>query len=92
MLKLKVNHQINKYRMEGAFFGSIIFEFIGSLFRWLYLFVVYSVKGKEVLSFKRVWKGKEDGSVKDDFEYGISNIFLGILVVLSIVVIIRFIV
>ena len=54
--------------------------------------MVYSVKGKEVLSFKRVWKGKEDGSVKDDFEYGISNIFLGILVVLSIVVIIRFIV
>lgn len=39
--------------MEGAFFGSIIFEAIGAFFRWIILQVFALIKGRKPVSFMR---------------------------------------
>ncbi len=74
--------------MEGAFIGSIIFEFIGSIFRWLYIAIVRKIKGKKVVSFKKVWDGR-DNKLQKRVGYGISNIFLGMLIILVVVILIK---
>ena len=74
--------------MDGAFFGSIIFEVIGAFFRWLYLRIVSKIKCTKAVSIKQVWEGKKSSSLQDNVEYGFSNIILGVIIVLTICVVI----
>lgn len=77
--------------MDGAFFGSIIFEAIGAFFRWIYLSVVSKIKGNKPISFKQVWEGKKNTSLQENVEYGFSNIVLGVIIVIAIIVILKLI-
>ena len=75
--------------MDGAFFGSIIFEAIGAFFRWVFLRVVVMIKGGRPISFKQIWEGKKNPSFQENVEYGFSNTVLGIVIVLSVIVILK---
>ena len=77
--------------MEGAFFGSIIFEAIGAFFRWIFTHVIAIVKGRKPVSFMRVWRGKKNASLQEDVEYGFSNIVIGVVIVLGKIVVLQFI-
>lgn len=77
--------------MEGAFIGSIVFEFVGVFFRWLYIAFIRKLKGKKVVSFGKVWKGRDNDDFSEDFEYGVSNIFLGMTVTIAIILILKLI-
>ncbi len=71
--------------MDGIFIGSIIFEFIGVFFRWLYFYITRKLSNKEAISFKRIWQERKNKDFKEEFEYGVSNIFLGMLITVLII-------
>ena len=75
--------------MEGAFLGSIIFEFIGAFFRWLLLFTLNKIKGRKSVSFKQVWEGRKNTSLQENVEHGFSNIVLGVIIVIGTIVILK---
>jgi hypothetical protein len=74
--------------MEGGFFGSIIFEAFGAFFRWIYVSILNKLRGRKSSSFKEVWEGKKTSS-QGNIEYGFSNIILGIMIGMSIIIIIK---
>ncbi len=78
--------------MEGAFIGSIIFEFIGVFFKWLYFSMTSLLSGKKRYSFKKVWHGRKEDNFKAEFEYGISNIALGMIMTLVIILLMKLII
>jgi len=71
----------------GSFFGSIILEFIGALFRWLLTLLLNKIRKRKTPSFGRIWNGRKGASFQQGIEHGGTNIFIGMLVVLVIVVI-----
>jgi hypothetical protein len=73
--------------MEG-FIGSIIFEFIGVFFRWSFIAIVRKIKGQEVPGFWIIWNGRKNKTFQEHFEYGVTNIVIGVLVTFSILYII----
>ncbi len=73
--------------MLESIIGSVVLEFIGAFFRWLFLSIKNRLKGNEVLSFKKVWEGRKDASFKSSIEQGMSNIGLGILILLIFLVV-----
>jgi len=75
--------------MDGSFFGSIIFEGIGAFFRWICLFILSKIRGQKPVSLKQVWEGNKDSSFQSSVEYGFSNIILGVIIVLVVVIILR---
>lgn len=77
--------------MGGAFFGSIIFEAIGAFFRWMFSSVVRVIKGSTPVSFKQVWGGKRNTSIKENVEHGFSNIALGVIIVIVTILILKFV-
>lgn len=74
--------------MNGIFIGSIIFEFIGVFFRWIYYYFIRKFRHKEPISFKRIWSGRNNMDFKEEFEYGVSNIFLGMIITILIIAVI----
>ncbi len=70
--------------MFEGFVGSVFFEFVGALTRWLILLVVNLIRGKRAMSFKEVWGGRKDLSTSDLILHGVSNIALGTIVVVVI--------
>jgi hypothetical protein len=75
--------------MEGGFFGSIIFEAFGAFFRWLYVSILNKLRGRKSSSFKEVWEGKKT-AFQGSIEYGFSNIILGVIIVMAVILIIKF--
>ncbi len=74
--------------MIDSIIGSVFFEFIGALTKWVGYAVLHKVRGKEVISFKEMWDGKR-GSQKSEFiMHGFSNIVLGLIVVVGFFVLI----
>lgn len=65
-----------------SFVGSIIFEVIGAFFRWLYYSLLTSIKGRKQISFREILRGKKGLKDLDRMLYGVSNIALGMVVVL----------
>lgn len=70
--------------MFESFVGSIFFEFVGVLTKWIFYYFGSLFKGEEPRSFLSVWEGiknkkKVDGDVTFIMD-GISNILLGIIV------------
>jgi len=78
--------------MDAPFIGSLIFEFIGVFFRWVYISIKNVIKGEKVVSFNKVWKGKKSKDFKKNIKYGMSNITLGIIIVIVIIVILKIII
>jgi hypothetical protein len=62
------------------FIGSFLFEFVGVLFKWLFQFPLSIIKHSKIRSFKVIWNG-EDKEPNDIFLHGISNIFLGVIII-----------
>jgi hypothetical protein len=75
--------------MNGAFWGSIIFEAIGAFFRWIFLRVIARIKGGKSVTFKQVWEGRNSTSLQENVEYGFSNIVLGVTIVIGAIVILK---
>jgi hypothetical protein len=67
--------------MEGAFFGSIIFEVTGAFTKWLFLVVRVWIKGGKPRRFKDIWSGRNRATPEDSILLGMSNVGLGMLVV-----------
>lgn len=62
------------------FIGSYLFEFVGVLFKWLIQYPLSIIKPKKIKSFKEIWNG-EDQELNDMFLHGISNVFLGVIII-----------
>lgn len=75
--------------MDGAFFGSIIFEAIGAFFRWMYLRVLGKIRGSRPVTLKQVWEGKRNPSFQENVEHGFSNIVLGVIIVIGTIVMLK---
>jgi hypothetical protein len=75
--------------MEGAFFGSIIFEFIGAFAKWVFYAFRNKLQGQKITSFMRIWMGRKGARGEELILQGFSNIGLGMLlsvIILSILV------
>lgn len=68
--------------MTDSFIASFIFEFVGATTKWLFNSVLDLFKGKEKKSFSSFYKAKKIDNDSEIFLSGISNIFLGILVII----------
>lgn len=68
--------------------GSIFFEFIGALTKWLFYAAVYALKGKKIKSFKVIWDGRKGSTDSDLIMHGASNILLGLIITVALVLII----
>jgi hypothetical protein len=68
------------------FVGSILFEVIGEFFRWLHYSILARVKRRKQISFREVLRGKKGLKDLDRMLYGVSNIGLGMIVVLVLLV------
>ena len=75
--------------MEGTFIGSIVFEFIGVLFKWIFYYLRGKIKGNKVYKFKEVWNGRKNKNFKEELEYGVSNIVLGMVIIIVVIIIIK---
>lgn len=73
--------------MEGAFFGSIIFEFIGAFTKWVFYSIQVQIKGGKSKRFIEIWMGRKNEKQEELILQGFSNIGLGMLVVLILLVI-----
>ncbi len=71
--------------MEGAFIGSIIFEFVGAFAKWTYYVVRNGLRGKESPGFMRLWIGRKGQNLERSISEGFSNVVLGMLIVVIIV-------
>ncbi len=61
------------------FYGSVIFQFVGVLFRWIIinLFVFLRLSNqKKYLNFKTVWNGLEGENDSYGLTYDFTNIIL----------------
>lgn len=65
--------------------GSVVFEFIGAFFKWLYFAVYSAIKGRRAVSFKQIWEGDRT-DFQERIEYGISNLVLGIAISLGLII------
>ena len=70
--------------MFESFVGSIFFEFVGALTRWLILLIVNLIRGKNIKGFKEIWGGRKNLSSADLILHGMTNITLGTIVVVII--------
>jgi len=62
-----------------SIFGSVFFEFIGAFIKWLYYLVVNAFRGKKIPGFMSLWIGRKKSNHSDLLMQGVSNIFLGII-------------
>lgn len=65
--------------MLDNFIGSVLFEIIGASIKWVFSAIINYIKGKRVPSFKEVYDGKKGMDKADTIFYGVSNILLGII-------------
>ena len=75
--------------MEGIF-GSIFFEIVGAIVKWLFNFIYSLIKGNERESFGEILKGKEDEQYHEVFMGGVSNILVGVVFIFLIVFLLIF--
>jgi|TARA_Y100000592_G_C5363596_1_gene264868 hypothetical protein len=41
--------------MIDSIIGSVFFEFVGALTKWVVYAVLHKVRGREIISFKEMW-------------------------------------
>lgn len=61
-------------------FGSIFFEFIGALSKWIYYLIINNVLDRDTIGFKEIYNGRKGTKRKEKIENGMSNIGVGIIV------------
>ena len=78
--------------MGSSFIGSILFEFIGVLSKWIYFNSFRKLKGQNTISFKKVWNGRKNKEFHEELSYGVSNIALGMLITILTILILKLII
>lgn len=70
--------------------GSVFFEFVGAFIKWSFYAIVNLIRGKKIIGFLEIWSGKKDSEHSEIIANGVSNIYLGIIsVVLLILLLIK---
>ena len=64
-------------KFRNMFWGSIVFEFIGVLVRFLIQYLVYPFTKKELKSFVVLWNGPDKEDPVNFISYGFSNVLIG---------------
>jgi len=70
-----------------TFFGSFVLEFIGACVKWLLNFLVCKIEETEPISFEVIWKGRPDDRDMDSVLGGVSNILVGAVVLVTVLMI-----
>lgn len=71
--------------MLEIIFRSILIEFIGAFTKWIFYYVKNSFQGNRIKSFKEIWSGRKEASDHDKLSTGLSNIFVGYLVLIILI-------
>ncbi|MDR8394587.1 hypothetical protein NC796_25805 [Aliifodinibius sp. S!AR15-10] len=66
--------------------GSIFFEFIGASIKWIFYTVKNWIKGEKYISFGTIYSGDESDEFHEQFFLGVSNIWVGLLFIMGIIV------
>lgn len=74
--------------MVDSIIGSVFFEFIGALTKWVAYAVLHKVRGKHIISFKEMWDGRKGSQKSEIIMHGVSNILLGLIVVVGLFVLV----
>lgn len=72
--------------MIESIIGSLFFEFVGALTKWVVYAVHHKVRGREVISFREMWDGRKGSQKSGIIMHGFSNIILGLIVVVGLFV------
>ena len=68
--------------------GSFFFELLGALVRWIFLALIYSIRGKELIKFQDIWNDKSKTDPMNPIFNSFSNTIIGFLLVMTIFIII----
>ena len=63
------------------FIGSVIFEFVGVSFRWLFHQLLSLFKGRKSKTFKQIWDGPKDYDGMEITTYSVTSIALGAFII-----------
>ncbi|OOG76833.1 hypothetical protein B0E43_07555 [Algoriphagus sp. A40] len=74
--------------MIDSILGSVFFEFVGTLTRWVVYAALHKIKGKDIIGFREIWNGRKRGTKSEIIAHGFSNIVLGLIVVVGLLVLI----
>lgn len=72
--------------MIDSIVGSIFFEFVGALTKWVLYASIHKIIGKKVIGFKEMWDGRKGSHKSEIIMHGFSNIILGLIVVVGVFV------
>lgn len=77
-----VNKKIFIIAMEPfqPLFGSIIFEFVGALSKWIYYLIINGILDRDRISFNEIYNGKKGLKRVEKMQNGMSNTGVGIIV------------
>jgi hypothetical protein len=75
-----------KIKIMDEIFGSIVLEYIGASTKWVIYFFISKLKGQKVTPFKQILDGKKGSKQYDAILHGWSNIWVGVIVIISIAV------
>lgn len=75
-----------KIKNMDEIFGSVILEYIGAFTKWVIYFVISKFKGQKITPFKQILDGKKSSKQYDTILHGWSNIWVGVIVIISIAV------
>lgn len=67
--------------MIESIIGSLFFEFVGALTKWVVYAVLHKARGRDIISFKQMWDGRKGSQKSEIIMHGFSNILLGLIVV-----------
>lgn len=73
--------------MFQALFSGLLLEFIGIFIRWVTLYLIYSLKGKEPKSFNFI-KNRYRELSADSVAYNFGNRIIGITFIMAVILII----
>lgn len=58
--------------MIDSILGSVFFEFVGASTKWSVYAVLHKLRGKEVISFKEMWEGRNGSQKSEIVMHGFS--------------------
>jgi hypothetical protein len=61
-------------------FGSIFFEFVGALSKWIYYLIINNILDRDRISFKEIYDGRKGAKRIQKMQNGMSNVVIGIIV------------
>jgi hypothetical protein len=69
--------------------SSVFFEVIGAFIKWSVYAFFHKIRGKRIVSFKEMWRGRRGSNKSEIIMHGASNVIIGILIVLLLLLILN---